>query len=132
MFDLKGAIDRGEAVRFLAIEWREEWEFDHPSLLIEPVVRYSPNGTDLESLIEDAAIDVAIKGDRNEPIPADIDGATVKEFEWRGWDLATLKEQAELALNGVKVKLGTGHVKAVEVMVEFSVDDAGEITFNYQ
>lgn len=129
--ELKSAVRSGRPIRFLALEWQEPWEFDHPSVLFEPVFCYSPNGTALESLIEDAAIDIALDTEISEPITVGMHPSDRKEFAWRGWDANRLREQAEAAVRGESVKLGTGYVRAVERWVAFQVGANGEIDFEY-
>ncbi len=105
-------------IRFVTIEWREDWEFDHPTALIEPVVRYSPNGNPPESMIEDAAIDIVCDMDQNVSTPLSYPG-DAKEFAWRGWDLEKIRAVAESYLKGDKVPFGTGYVCVVEQYVTF-------------
>ena len=47
-------------ILFRVIRWDEHWEFDCPTVLVSPIERYSPNGKYCETMIEDAAIDIAL------------------------------------------------------------------------
>ena len=116
-------------VRFLALEWREHWEFDYPSVLLGPVFRYSPNGTDLESLIEDAAIDLAIAADEGAGLPSDISDAESKEFRWRHWTIDKLRLAAEAILRGEKPKVGVGYAAVREEWLVFEDAGRGEVEF---
>lgn len=118
----------GQPIRFLAIEWREHWEFDYPSLLLEPVVRYSPNGTDLETMVEDVAIDIAVAADLGKRVE-DVHLATYEEFAWRGWDINRIRDCAEKVVRGKRVKLGTGYVGALERWFVFSLNKHNEVVF---
>lgn len=120
----------GTPHRFLAVEWREEWEFDHPSVLLVPVFRYSPNSTPLDTLVEDAAIDIALAVEKGEASRSDIHPAEKQEFDWRGWSEAEIRRVAEAAVKGEKVKFGTGYVHAEEHWVVFK-RCGDEIEFDY-
>lgn len=120
----------GKPIRFLAIEWREDWEFDNPACLVEPVFRYSPNGTPLENMIEDAAIDIAINTENDEGTTIDLSPGDLKEFEWRGWTADAIRAAAEAKLRGEDVKLGTQGVIVEEVWLVFRDDDGdGQLEF---
>jgi hypothetical protein len=116
-------------IRFLAFEWREHWEFDHPTVLLEPVFKFSPNGTSLEHMVEDAAIDIALAMEGCGEIPDHRMGSTRKEFRWRGWSLKTIKEKAEAKLRGRKVKFGTDYTGVLENWFVFKENASGEIEF---
>ncbi|MHC5542819.1 hypothetical protein ACYOEI_31730 [Singulisphaera rosea] len=96
-------VTEGVPIRFLALQWSEGWEFDHPTVLLEPVVRYSPFGVMCERMIEEVAVDIAIDAD-DDPTTVirdalDNDGVR-QEFEWRGWSIANLRRVAKKALAG--------------------------------
>ena len=82
------------------------------------MLRYSPNGVDPETMIEDAAIDIVADMDWDESTtyahPGDL-----KEFAWRGWNWKTLKSVAHSYLRGDKIPLGVGYVKVVEMYATF-------------
>lgn len=109
----------GQPVRFLAVEWREPWEFDHPTAVLEPVFRYSPNGTSPESMTEDAAIDICLDAEKGRPTRAGMHPSDVKEFAWRGWDVDELRGAAEAVLRGEPAKFGDGFVGVLEEYVVF-------------
>lgn len=124
-------IELEKPICFLALEWREHWEFDHPSVLLEPIFQYSPIGTSIESLIEDAAIDIACWTEANEDIEKNIHPSDQKEFDWRGWNVDELRQKAEALLRGEKVKLGTGYVAVREQWVCFWKTNEGEIEVTF-
>jgi hypothetical protein len=126
-------VEYNKPIRFLAIEWRESgWEFDHPSVLLEPFIRYSPNGESCEGLIEDACIDICVDTDLKHPIRAEIHGSDAKEFKWRGWDLQKLRDYAEILLGGVVkgIPLGTGFIKVHEEYITFVKNKDGETVWS--
>lgn len=125
-------VEFGVPVRFLAVEWREPWEFDHPSVLLLPVFVYSPNGADIESLIEDAACDIADALESGKEFSTGISGGDAREFDWRGWDAAKLLAVAEATLRGDPVKLGVpgGFVDVSEKWAVFS-RDGEDVSFDF-
>lgn len=85
--------NNNDIIEFLAISWNEGWEFDYPTVLLEPIIRYSPNGDPCDSMIEDTAIDLSLGDElKNEDVS--------EEFEWRGWSLKNLKKVAKERING--------------------------------
>lgn len=119
----------GQPIRFLAAEWREDWEFDHPTVLLEPVFRYSPNGESPEGMIEDAAIDIAVAADHGDAVRAEMHHSDRKEFDWRGWDLAALREAAEAVLRGEPARFGVGYVGVLEQTVVFR-EQKGDVVWD--
>lgn len=86
-------VKDGDIVEFLAISWNENhWDFDYPTVILSPVIRYSPNGTDPETMLEDLGIDMLLEDVQDENITT--------EFEGRGWKLETLKRVAKNRLAG--------------------------------
>jgi len=86
-------IKAGDKVKFLAISWDEpHWEFDHPTVVLKPLIRYSPNGEGCEGLIEELAIDICVEDVEDEDIS--------EEFDWRKWKLSTLNKVAKERLEG--------------------------------
>lgn len=118
-------LELDKPVRFLALEWREDWEFDHPTVLLEPVVRYSPNGVSGESIMEDAMIDLALAAGSQARIQAGLSYSEKKEFDWRGWSLKNLKRVAAQSLAGKEFPVRGYH--ATEHFVVFTKNDRGEI-----
>lgn len=117
-------ITLGIPVRFRAVEWREDWEFDHPSCLLLPVVRYSPNGDDCERMIEEAAIDIAIGMETGKHARDEI---VSREFEWRGWSMNRLRTVAAQALRGHRFP--RKQYRAVEKFIVFERNTEGEVDF---
>ena len=120
------AICLGVPLRFLAFEWREHWEYDHPSVLLEPVFRYSPNGTPIENIIEDAVIDICLALESGEDIQRTMHAAERKEFRWRRWSLRAMRKAAESQLSGRKVAIGTGYTRVLEQIYKLKQD--GEVS----
>lgn len=89
-------IENGTTLIVEGLVWREShWEFDHPTVLLSPILRYSSNGDSIERMVEDLAIDGCVDGELESH---DVS----REFEWRGWSLNNLKRNYNLALKGKK------------------------------
>lgn len=113
-------IKAGDTLEFVAISWDENhWEFDYPTVLLEPFIQYSPNGMPPETMIEDSAINTVVY----EEIPEDEDIS--HEFNWRGWKLQTLKKVVKDRVDG-KDTWKTKIREIVKQTVEFyDTDDEG-------
>jgi hypothetical protein len=113
-------VKNGDIIEFLAISWDEQWEFDHPTVVLQPAIDYSPNGASCESMIEDMAIDFCC----NEDV---TDEDISEEFKWRGWKLSTLKKVAKERLEG-KPTWKTKIREVVKQKIQFYEKD-GELEF---
>jgi hypothetical protein len=119
-------VPEGVPVRFLALEWQEGWELDHPSVLLEPVVRYSPYGDSCEKVIKDAVLGVAI--DYGFGLPT-MHRDVGDEFAWQKWSLAWLHRVAVACLAGKQFP--TKQYRAVERWVVFRKSADGAVDFEY-
>lgn len=45
-------LESERVVRFVALAWNEDWEFDHPTVLLEPIRKYSPWGRSPVSVLQ--------------------------------------------------------------------------------
>lgn len=119
-------------VRFLAVSWDADWEFDSPAILLEPVQRYgfSNNFQITEDAIDDILIDEEVRQGFH---PQDL-----HEFEWRRWDIQRLRLLAEESVRTKSYKEFEGAtLSVVEQTVIFTRNhlwelDAGKdrITFD--
>ncbi len=107
-------------VRFLALEWSEDWEFGHPAVVLEPVVRYSPDGGAV-AMLEDLASDMCLDAEHGK---AAEDEDVTREFTWRGWSLHRLRRKAQLAIDGKLT--GRKHYRVTVQWVRFFLDGEGE------
>lgn len=112
----------GVPVRFLAMTWSAGWEFDRPTILLEPIQRYSPNVQSCESLIEDVAIDMCVDEPVKSGYPSDD-----TEFHWRGWSWKRFHRIAMECLNGREFP--KRHYQAVEQWLEFYVHTEDGLMF---
>ena len=103
---------RNAPVRFLAMTWDAGWEFDRPTILLEPVQRYSPHDQSPESLIEDVSIDLCVYGQVESKHPFGDE-----EFHWRHWSWKRFRQVAADCLKGRKFPL-RGY-RVVETWLEF-------------
>lgn len=110
-------------IRFLAMRWHEDWEFDYPTILLEPAIRYTEHYTGPEGLIEDVAIDMSI----DEEYPKDEDVS--REFEWRGWSIKNLRRVAAACLKGKKFP--KKHYCVTEQWVKFFLNSDNEYELEY-
>lgn len=116
-------VKDGDIVDFVGISWNEkEWDFDHPTVLLSPVVRYSPNGDSVESLIEDVACELSWEDDVEDEDVED-------EFEWRGWKLSNLRRVVrERGLGKDTWKTKIRDIMTVKVLF---YEEDGELQFRY-
>lgn len=104
----------------LAVRWDAGWEFDAPTVVLEPVLRFTTQ--DMESAIEDVLIDVCCGHDAGKPIRLGLHPAEQKEFDWRGWSVAEIRAAANAGRDGYRVLRGT---------VRFFANDRGETDFEF-
>lgn len=115
-------IKAGDKIELVGIAWDEHhWEFDHPTVVLEPIIKYSPNGVCCETMFEDLAIDMSIE----ERMPKSEDIS--QEFDWRGWKLNRLKQVVRERFAG-KDTWKTKIRECVKQTIEFYEDD-GELHF---
>lgn len=113
-------------IRFLAIEWTEpSWEFDHPTVVLKPAIRYSPSGDSAEGMIEDLAIDMCPYAGEARWELSDEDVS--HEFAWRGWSISNLKRVAAQCLRGKRFPVK--NYRVTETWIKFHPDEDGDITF---
>lgn len=112
----------GKPVRFLAIAWDADWEFDLPGVLLEPVKRYTDNGARLDELIESVAIDISLDAEEGR-------ATTDKDpIMFSTLPVASLREAAEAQLAGRAH--GLKGCRVLEQWLVFRPDEEeGEITF---
>jgi hypothetical protein len=113
-------IQNGTTITVQALEWREDWEFDHPTVILSPVRRYSPNGDSMDEMIESLGINACVDGRLEDE---EDDG----EFEWRGWSWNRLRRVFLEALKG-KTFPKKGY-RAKQVEMRFFLDEDNNLTF---
>jgi hypothetical protein len=111
-------IEPGMEIIVTGVEWREDWEFDHPTVLLTPVRRYSPYGDSPEQMVESLAIDAAVDGEIK-----DHDDAA--EFEWRGWSWKRLAAVYRRCFAGANFP--RKQYQAFRAVVRFVTDGDGEL-----
>jgi hypothetical protein len=117
-------VKSGDIVEFIAISWDEHhWEFDHPSVTLEPLFRYHDDGRDCEGIIEDLAIDLCC-GETDDKDDLEF---FKTESDWRGWKISTLRRVAKNRLAG-KDDWKTKIREVIVQTIEFYEED-GEIEF---
>lgn len=115
-------VKEGDILEFLAISWNEpQWEFDHPTVILQPIIEYSSNGIDPETMIENLAIDLCC----NEDV---VDEDVSEEFEWRRWKLSTLKRVAKEKLQGKDI-WKTKIREVIKQKIKFIKDENNDLSF---
>lgn len=111
-------VKSGDIIQVVAISWDEpEWEYDYPTVIVEPIIRYSEEGLHPEQMIEDLAIDLCI---------GDVESEDGEAYEWRGYKISTLKKVIKNRTDGGtmwKTKLRA----IVKQKIEFYTDKEGEL-----
>ena len=91
-FPLKGAkmseirIHNGDVLTFTALKWEEEgiWKPETPAMLLSPVTHFYEDGIDLDTIIDEALLDIKIDGKLR-------DMRFRKFLSKRGWNRKYLK-----------------------------------------
>jgi len=116
-------IKNGDIIEFLAISWIEpQWEFDFPTVILDPIIRYSSYGKSCESFIDDVAMDFCCN--TNELKNEDIS----EEFNWRKWKISNLKRVCNERMNNKDI-WKTKHVKVVKQKIKFYNDKNNELMY---
>lgn len=75
------------------LAWNDGWEFDCPSMMLNPVIRMYENGKSHEHIVEDVLIDAICGGSlRGQDF--------VATWGWRGYKLPVLRRRFKEALAG--------------------------------
>ena len=115
-------VDDGDIVEFIGISWDEpQWEFDYPSVILKPIIKYSSSGTSCDTMIENMAIDLCCEIDLEDDNIED-------EFKWRGWDLSRLNRVVRERLNG-KDTWKTKIRNVIKTRLQFYKDPYGEMQY---
>jgi hypothetical protein len=122
----------GQPLRFLAFSWDEQWKSDCPSVVLAPVVRYSPNGEDPEDLIEEVAEELCELAACGQSLSPDLPTTDLGEFAWRGWNVEDIRAAAEAKLRGEKVSRRYRFGEAVELWLTFQhVEEDDEVVLTF-
>lgn len=117
-----GNIKDGDVVEFIAISWDEpQWDFDYPTVVIAPCIKYSSCGESCEGMIENMACDISCDIELK-------DEDTATEFAWRGWKIDRLKRVIRERFNG-KDTWKTKVREVVKQKVQFYKGDEGYLEF---
>jgi hypothetical protein len=103
----------GKPYKLLAIEWRENWEFDNPSALLEPIFRDFSDGQELDNIFEDMCIDICMSIEADKEIVQSQPARYVDLYN----GVKYLKRVAREALNGKEFP--KKNYRAEEMIVEF-------------
>jgi hypothetical protein len=114
-------IESGTTITVKALEWREDWEFDHPTVILSPIRRYSPNGDSIARMVEELGIDASVDGELK-------DEDNEIEFDWRGWSWERLERVFREAMRGKAFP--KKQYQAAEYKMRFFLDEEGLLTFS--
>jgi hypothetical protein len=121
------AVSADAVITVDVLVWDEGWEFDHPSCILRPIVRFSPNGDSAERMVEDLAIDVATHTPLRPDAEHDVRGRVVVD---RQYPLATLKRRWAESWRGKEFP--RYRYTASRWQVRFYNDQDGELAFDYE
>lgn len=112
-------IEAEMEIEITGLTWIEEqWEFDHPSVILTPIKRYSPNGDSADQMIEDLCIDACVDGELKDE---DCD----KEFGWRGWRWEYLRRVYRQCVSGKEFP--HKDYQAFSAKIRFYLDENGQL-----
>lgn len=118
--------------RFIAISWSEpSWQFEKPTVLLAPVIRYTTNYDGADGLIENTAIDLCLAYEDTGYIEKNLSSFDQDEFNWRGWTLENLKRRAREQLAGKESIRKNYTVKVEYIRFQQCKDRPEEIEFEY-
>lgn len=86
-------IEEGMVFVCETLSWHDGWEFDHPSMMLSPVIRTFENGANHEQIVESVMIDAVVDGEMKSQ---DFE----KSWGWRGYKLPVLRRRFREALAG--------------------------------
>lgn len=115
-------IEIKEGMEFVCdtLRWDDGWEFEHPSMMISPIIRCFESGSGHERIVEDVMMDAVIEG----KIKDDDFG---KQWGWRGYKLPVLKRRFREALAGKRFPVAC--YIAERTKVKIVRDDDGDLTW---
>lgn len=86
-------IKAGDILVMETLAWDDGWEFDRPSMLLNPVIRCFESGKNHEQIVEDVLIDFVVEGEmRSESFE--------QTWGWRGYNLKNLRRVYKQAMAG--------------------------------
>lgn len=116
-------IEPDMILTFDVLQWSAGWDFDHPTLILGPVIQYFVSGLDCDQAVDDACIDACADG-----VLRDESESFADECEWRGWKISTLKRRFAEALRGKEFPV-VGY-EAERITIRFYLDEEGELAFD--
>lgn len=118
---------RDDTVIFVdVLEWREPWDFDHPTCILRPVVVYSPNGDGAEEMVESFCETAAERGVVSDDEPEVENGIVDRQFP-----LQRLKRRWREAVDGKEFPQ-KGYEATRWRCRFYEVEDLGEKMLHYE
>lgn len=113
-------IKEGDILLCQTLEWTDGWEFDHPSMMLSPVIRCYENGSSHDYIVEDVLIDaVCVKKIKSEDFE--------KSWGWRGYKLTVLRRRFRESMMGKVFPVAGYHAR--EERVRIIKDERGDLTW---
>lgn len=113
-------IHEGQIIVCDTLSWDDEWEFDHPSMMLSPVIRCYESGRCHEGIVEDVLINAIVEGElRSESFE--------QSWGWRGYKLPILRRRFKESLAGKTFPKANYH--AERRIVQIIKDQDGELTW---
>lgn len=113
-------IKEGDILICQTLEWRDGWEFDHPSMMLSPVIRCYENGSGHDRIVEDVMFHaVCEKNLKSEDFE--------KWWGWRGYKLPVLRRRFRESMKGKVFPVAGYHARQEKVKI--IKDDRGDLTW---
>lgn len=115
-------IHNGDVLTFTALKWEEEdsWKTETPAMLLSPVAHFYEDGIDLDTIINEALIDIKVDGKLR-------DMRFRKFLSKRGWNLKYLKHIVHIIRKGKE--FSGKNYSILKETYKFRCDENG--TFQY-
>lgn len=121
---MKNTIELTEGAEFVmqTLTWCDGWEFEHPSMMISPIISCFETGAGHERIVEHVMID-AVTSKTGKLSGDDFE----KQWGWRGYKLPVLRRRWREAHKGKNFPVA--NYIAVEERVKIIRDDRGALTW---
>lgn len=115
-------ITEGAAFVCETLTWDDGWEFEHPSLLLSPIIRCFENGWDHEQIVESVMIE-AVTSRSGKLVGDNFE----RNWGWRGYKLPVLRRRFKESLGGKHFPVAD--YRATREIVKIIRDRRGELTW---
>jgi len=102
------------------LSWNDGWQFDCPSMMLEPVIRCFEDGSSHDRIVESVMIDAVVEGKMESE---DFE----KTWGWRGYKLPVLRRRFKEALAGKRFPWAQYHAEIETVTIV--LDEHGDLSW---